>query len=205
MSEPELTPSDVELMQRIAHGDEAALRTLVERHQNAVFATALRMLGDRTEAEDLTQLTFIRIYRAAAGYRPEAKFTTWMFTIVRNLVFNETRRRQRHAHESLDAPRAGMDDDAPSLGELVTTSGRADEAPTPVGEVLQRELEEAVQAALDALPEQQRMAMVLLRYQDLSYEEIASVLDTTVPAVKSLIFRARDALKQRLARYLHDQ
>jgi RNA polymerase sigma-70 factor (ECF subfamily) len=202
MSEPELTPSDVELMQRIASGDEAALRRLVERHQNMVFATALRMLGDRTEAEDITQLTFIRIYRAAPGYRPEAKFTTWMFTILRNLVFNESRRRQRHAHESLDAPRYGADEDAPALGELVTTSGRADETPTPAGEMLQRELEDAVQEALDTLPEQQRMAMVLLRYQDLSYEEIAAVLNTTVPAVKSLIFRARDALKQKLAKYL---
>jgi RNA polymerase sigma-70 factor (ECF subfamily) len=200
MSDADAT--DVELMARIAQGDDRALACLVERHQSAVFSTAYRMLGDRTEAEDLTQLTFIRVWKAASGYTPAAKFTTWLFTIVRNLVFNESRRRQRHQHESLDAPAYRRDDDSPALGETLTVTARTEDAPTPAGEVLQRELEQAVQAALDTLPEQQRLAMVLLRYQDLSYEEIAAVLKTTVPAVKSLIFRARDTLKQRLTRYL---
>ncbi len=182
-------------MVRVAAGDHAAFATLVRRHEGAVFGTAARMLGDPTEAEDITQQAFLRILKAAPGYRPEAKFTTWMFTIVRNLVFNESRRRGRHTHASLEAPAMYADTSTPVQFEDV-------HATPPDADVLQRELESEIQNALAALPPQQRMAMILLRYEDMAYDEIGRVLNLSVPAVKSQIFRARETLRERLRRYL---
>lgn len=190
------SPGDTDLMLRVRDGDGGAFEALVHRHQHAVYGTACRMLGDAAEAEDITQLTFLRIHRAAPKYRPTARFTTWMFAILRNLVFNEARRRKRHrGHVSLDAPAEFAGDSAPrELADPVQTG--------PDAEALQAELESQIQAALQALPEQQRLAMVLLRYEDMSYEQIAEVLGTSVPAVKSLIFRAREVLRVRLKKYL---
>lgn len=183
-------------MLRVRDGDSAAFEMLVRRHQHSVYGTACRMLGDATEAEDITQLTFLRIHRAAPKYRPAARFTTWMFAILRNLVFNEARRRKRHrGHVPLDAPVEFADDtatrDLPNPAQA-----------TPDAEALQIELETQIQRALESLPHQQRLAMVLLRYEDMSYEQIAEVLGTSVPAVKSLIFRAREMLRGRLKKYL---
>lgn len=183
-------------MLRVRDGDIAAFEALVHRHQHAVYGTACRMLGDPSEAEDIAQMTFLRIHRAAPKYQPTARFTTWMFAILRNLVFNEARRRKRHRGQvSLDAP-VEFSDDA-GTRELA----HPDQA-GPDAEALQAELESQIQAALQTLPEQQRLAMVLLRYEDLSYEQIAEVLGTSVPAVKSLIFRAREVLRVRLKKYL---
>src|SRR5580658_1152026 len=95
---------DKRLMLRIAGGDETALRELIEKHQGAVYGTIAKMLGDPVEAQDLAQQVFVRVYRAAAGYRATAQFKTWMFTIVRNLVFNEHRRRSRATLISLHPP-----------------------------------------------------------------------------------------------------
>lgn len=187
--------SDIDLMEAVKSGDHRAFETLVRRHQRSVYGTVCKMLGDETEAHDITQQAFVRIFRAAKSYRPEAKFTTWMFTIVRNLVFNEFRRRQKHSHSSLDAPAAHGDTSEPTQFPM---PGGA----TPATDLLQIELEREIQSALDALPEQQRLAMVLLRYEDMSYEDIAGVLKTTVPAVKSLIFRAREVLRGKLKKYL---
>ena len=190
------SPGDTDLMLRVRDGDHAAFEALVRRHQHAVYGTACRMLGDSVEAEDITQLTFLRIHRAAPKYQPTARFTTWMFAILRNLVFNEARRRKRHkGHVSLDAPVEFSDDATPRELAHPAQSG-------PDAETLQIELESQIQAALQSLPEQQRLAMVLLRYEDLSYEQIAEVLGTSVPAVKSLIFRAREMLRSRLKKYL---
>lgn len=187
---------DKELMLLVAQGDESALRELVEKHQVAVYGTITKMLGDPIEAQDLAQQVFLRIYRSAPGYRAEAQFRTWMFTILRNLVFNEHRRRSRAqlvalpaAHDEPEAPAAG-----PELADL--------RAKTPEQDALAKEKIQAVNAAILALPEQQRLAVVLRRYDDLSYEEIASILKTTVPAVKSLLFRARETLREALQIYL---
>lgn len=183
-------------MLRVRDGDDAAFEALVRRHQHSVYGTACRMLGDATEAEDITQLAFLRIHRAAPRYRPAARFTTWMFAIVRNLIFNEARRRKRHrGHVSLDAPVKFSDEAAAREIAHTTQAG-------PDAEALQSELESEIQNALQSLPDQQRLAMVLLRYEDLSYEQIAAVLGTSVPAVKSLIFRAREMLRIRLKKYL---
>lgn len=182
---------DFALMKRIGEGDHAAFRTLVERHQNAVIGTVAKMLGNATDAEDISQQVFLRIWRHAAKYRPDAKFTTYLFTITRNLVFNETRRRGRKKEISSDE----REEDS----HLVIAASPERQ---PDAELLQAELQQAVDAAIAALPETQRMAVVLRRYEQLSYEEIADVLHLSVSAVKSLLFRARTALRESLAGYL---
>jgi RNA polymerase sigma-70 factor (ECF subfamily) len=182
---------DVALMTRIGAGDHAALRVLVERHQNAVVGTVAKMLGNPTEAEDISQQVFLRLWCHAKRYRPEAKFTTYLFTITRNLVFNEIRRRRHHKEVSTDEGE-----------EFRHIQIAADPDCQPDCVLLQDELNRAVDAAIAALPEVQRMAVVLRRYEQMSYEEIASVLKLSVSAVKSLLFRARTSLRESLSSYL---
>lgn len=189
-----LAARDVELMLRVKTGDMAAFAELVEIHQHRVVGTAAKMLGDDSEAEDVAQQVFVRMWRSAARYEPTAKFTTWLFTILRNLVFNELRRRKRHSAVSLDQPRDGDDERPRDTADLRTK--------TPEATLLDEEMMGAIQRAIDDLPEVQRLALVMRRYDETPYEEIAEVLDLTVPAVKSLLFRARTALREKLQRYL---
>ena len=182
---------DVALMGRIGAGDHAAFRTLVERHQDAVVGTVAKMLGNSADAEDIAQQVFLRIWRHAKNYRPDAKFTTYLFTIARNLVFNESRRRSRRKEVSTE------EREETSHLEVEASPDRQ-----PDAELLQAELQRAVDAAIAALPEAQRMAVVLRRYEQMPYEEIAVVLKLSLPAVKSLLFRARAALRESLSGYL---
>jgi RNA polymerase sigma-70 factor (ECF subfamily) len=182
---------DHALMVRIGEGDHHAFRTLVERHQNAVIGTVAKMLGNPTDAEDISQQVFLRIWRNARRYRPDAKFTTYLFTITRNLVFNETRRRGRKKEVSADEREENSH-------QLIEDSPDRQ----PDSELLQSELQAAVDAAIAKLPETQRMAVVLRRYEQLSYEEIAVILKLSVSAVKSLLFRARTSLREALSDYL---
>ncbi|MDP9292029.1 MAG: sigma-70 family RNA polymerase sigma factor [Verrucomicrobiota bacterium] len=181
---------DIAWMRRVAQGDTTAFEQLIEAHQTRVVGTVAKMLGDDRDAEDLAQQVFVRIWNSAPRYRPTAKFTTWLFTIMRNLVFNELRRRKRH-----DAVRST---DEESAREIAT------DAPSPDGAFLTVELERAIQAALSALPEAQRMAIVLRRYEECSYEEIAEILGLSLAAVKSLLFRARADLREQLRKYLDE-
>jgi len=182
---------DLALMQRVATGDHEAFRELVERHQKSVVGTVTRMLNNPSEAEDIAQQVFLRVWRHAKRYRPDAKFTTYLFTITRNLVFNESRRKKRRKEVSADE----REENSHSLIE-------ADPSRQPDAELLQDELRVAVDAAIAALPEAQRMAVVLRRYEQMPYEEIAVVLDLSVSAIKSLLFRARTTLRESLDRYL---
>ncbi len=184
---------DFALMERVGAGDHAAFRQLIERHQNAVTGTVVKMLGNSNDAEDISQQVFLRIWRNARRYRPDAKFTTYLFTITRNLVFNETRRRSRKREVSADEREEN------SHHQIEDRPDRR-----PDAELLQAELAEAVDAAIASLPETQRMAVVLRRYEQLSYEEIAEVLQLSVSAVKSLLFRARSSLREALGGYLND-
>lgn len=182
---------DVELMGKVGAGDIRAFEELVERHQRAVIGTVAKMLGNASDAEDIAQQVFVRIWKSAVRYEAQAKFTTWLFTITRNLVFNEVRRRQRKPTVSID--------------EREETTHRTVEdlqAVSPDDEMLQTELEEAIDRAIQGLPDKQRMAVVLRRYEEMPYEEIAAVLEMSIPAVKSLLFRARAHLKEALQRYL---
>ncbi len=187
---------DIRLMERVRAGDTDAFRELVETHQHRVIGTVTRMLGDANEAEDLSQQIFVRVWKSAPRWEPTAKFTTWLYTILRNLVFNECRRRARHKTTSLDA--ATDDEDHPQ--QFADTNVKpADTA------MLDEEMQDAIERSIQELPEQQRMAVIMRRYQDVSYGEIAEVLDLTVPSVKSLLFRARTELREKLRKYLgHD-
>lgn len=182
---------DVALMHRIAEGDERAFRQLVERHQNAVVGTVARMLNDPTEAEDIAQLAFLRVWKHAKRWRPEAKFTTYLFTITRNLVFNETRRRSRRKEVSTDE----REEDS---GFQMAGETRHE----PQEETMKLEMHQQIDRAIATLPEAQRTAVILYSYESLPYEEIAKVLNTSVSSVKSLLFRARTTLREKLASYL---
>jgi len=178
-------------MRLVAGGDNAAFEALIERHQALVGGTVARMLGSNSDVEDITQQVFIRVWRSAGRYVARAKFTTWLLKITRNLVFNEMRRAKRHPHVPVQID--------PEAEELPL---RDETTETPDATLLQAELQQAVESAIMQLPETQRMALVLRRYEDLSYEEIADVLELSLPAVKSLLFRARTELRERLQNYL---
>lgn len=184
--------SDVALMLRVRDGNPDAFRELIERHQRAVINTIYRSIGDSWEAEDLAQRVFVQVYRSAPRYKPTAKFTTWLFTIVHNAVLNERRRRSRHAAESLEALQEP--DDSEQGGWQIADS----RATNPARETAERELKERIQAAIQQLPAQQRTAVILCRFEGLSYEEIGGVLGCSVSAVKSLLHRARESLKEQL-------
>jgi RNA polymerase sigma-70 factor (ECF subfamily) len=186
---------DAALMLRVRQGDTAAFAELVEKYKQPVTNVAARMLRDPTEAEDLAQNVFVQVYKSAERYRVASKFSTWLFTIVRNLCLNEIRRRSRHPADSMDAGHPDQEDQPWHQFEDKKS------APPPEN-VLHGELESKIEEALAELPENQRLAMVLCRQDELSYEQIAEVLDCSLPATKSLIHRARETLKQKLKPYL---
>ena len=182
---------DVRLMRLVGQGDTKAFEELIEKHQALVAGTVARMLGSNSEVEDIAQQVFIRVWKSARRYVPRAKFTTWLLKITRNLVFNELRRTRRHAQVPLQAD--------PSVEEIPL---KDEINPTPDASLLERELQRAIEEAIMELPESQRMALILRRYEQLSYEQIAEILDLSVPAVKSVLFRARTELRSRLSKYL---
>lgn len=182
---------DIPLMLRVKKGDLDAFQTLVERYQYRVIGTVAKMLGSEDEAEDIAQQVFLRVWKSAGSYKPQAKFNTWLMTITRNLVFNEIRRRSRHPTTSLEEEL-----------EWGVRQYQDDTAPSPSEQMQKEELQNAIDAAITALPEQQRMAVVLRRYDELSYDEIAAILSTSVSSVKSLLFRARGQLRDQLKKYL---
>jgi len=182
---------DVALMLRVGQRDEKAFEELILRHQNAVIGTVAKMLGNSSEAEDISQQVFIRIWKSAPRYKPKAKFTTFLFTITRNLVFNESRRKSRKKEYSMDERE---DDFHLQMPDSQTAS--------PDDGLLQNELQKAVDKAINDLPEKQRMAIILRRYENMPYDEIGQILELSIPAVKSQLFRARNALRESLQLYL---
>lgn len=183
---------DVRLMQLVGRGDMEAFERLIERHQALVAGTVARMLGSNSDVEDIAQQVFIRVWKSAGRYVPRAKFTTWLLKITRNLVFNELRRSKRHAHVPLQVE--------PNAEELPL---KDEKNPSPDASLLEVELQRAIEKAIMKLPDTQRMALILRRYEEFSYEEIAEVLDLSVPAIKSLLFRGRTELRARLSKYLN--
>lgn len=186
---------DAVLMLRVKEGDEEAFAELVDKYKQPVMNLAYRMLRDLTEAEDLAQNVFIQVHKSAHRYRVASRFTTWLFTITRNLCLNEIRRRGRHPATSLDEPHPENEDQPLHQFEAKSTF-------SPPDCLLQGELEEKIEQALAELPENQRAAVLLCRQHDVSYEDIARILDCSLSATKSLIHRGRETLKQRLKPYL---
>lgn len=173
-----------------------AFAALVDRWQQPVISFVYRSLPDETEAEDLAQGVFVQVWKTAGRYQPSAKFSTFLFTVARNLCLNEIRRRTRHPADSLDEPHP--DDEAHPYRQI------EDHRELSAADAAQRaEIFHKVDAALAGLPEKQRTAIVLCREGELSYEEIAAVLGTSLQATKSLIHRGRELLKARLKPYLN--
>src|SRR5438477_6805504 len=182
---------DVRLMQLVSGGDTNAFEELIDRHQSLVAGTVARMLGSNSDVEDIAQQVFIRVWKSARRYVPRAKFTTWLLKITRNLVFNELRRTKRHAYVPLQ-PEPGAE--GPPLKDEMNVA--------PDASLLESELQRTIEESILQLPETQRLALLLRRYEQLSYEQIAEVLGLSVPAVKSVLFRARTELRSRLSKYL---
>src|SRR6266403_5526130 len=152
---------DVRLMKLVSHGDTSAFETLVERHQSLVGGTVARMLGSNSDVEDIAQQVFIRVWKSARRYVPRAKFTTWLLKITRNLVFNELRRTRRHAHVPIQTE-----------SEAEEIPLKDETSPMPDASLLENELQEAIEKAITELPERQRMALILRRYEELNYKQI---------------------------------
>jgi RNA polymerase sigma-70 factor (ECF subfamily) len=192
--------SDEVLMEMVRDGDEEAFETLYERYERKVYTYFVKMVGDRAAAVDLSAEVFERTLGAAPRYKPTGPFQAWLFRIASNLGKNYLSRKRPKA--SLDAPIRGADGDESEVPLLETI-------PDPTSDVesrvMQAELAEAIQKAIAALPEDQRQAITLLVYDDLSYEEIAETTGVSVGAVKSRIHRARETLRVVLKEFLRGE
>jgi RNA polymerase sigma-70 factor (ECF subfamily) len=182
-------PSE-DLMTSIAEGDEDAFEILVNRHQTSVLNLAYRFVGDRTQAKDLAQEVFLRVWQAAKTYKPDAKFTTWLYRITANLCFNELKSARRRRWFQF---RRSNEDNERSIEETFS-----DGSPTAEDLLLEKERSRQISDALQSLPDSQRMALVLKRYDDLSYAEIAQIMGCSVSAVESLLVRAKRSLQEKL-------
>jgi RNA polymerase sigma-70 factor, ECF subfamily len=193
-----LRDPDIRLMLRVRDDDAAAFAELVERFQHRLVGVMCHLVGNPDEAEDLAQEVFMRVYKARKKYHPRSKFSTWLFTIANNLALNALRDRKRKPVVPLDA-RAD-----PNASGPWPTDGFAEarDQPPPHG-VQQQELTDVVRQALDGLNDRQRMAVVLNKFEDMNYAEIAEVMGLTTKAVKSLLSRARDNLRQALQEYIY--
>jgi RNA polymerase sigma-70 factor (ECF subfamily) len=190
----------VQLMLAYQAGDEDAFDRLVETYSSQVFALLTRFLGTRSAREDLVQEVFLRVIRARERYQPAARFSTWIYRIVFNLSVNETQRSSGKEWRALDAgPRSDFE----------SSDGLAQyDDPTqlePSAELERDDVVYAVRAAIWKLPEQQRMALILAKYHELPYTEIAVVLGSSEKAVKSLVHRARENLRESLSPYLQGE
>lgn len=186
--------SDGALMLRVREGDGDAFTALVRRHQDRVVSLATRYLADASEAEDLAQEVFLRVHRARETYEPSAKFTTWLHRITVNACLNQLRGRKARGAVSGRLPE-DPEGDGPAEPEDPNSADPGDA-------VLRGELASVVRRAVDELPERQRTAILLEKYQGLSYEETAAAMEMSLPAVKSLLTRARVSLREKLEPYL---
>jgi len=182
--------SSEDLMAKTAEGDEFAFEILVQRHQTSVLNLIYRYVGDRTKARDLAQEVFIRVWRAANRYEPKAKFTTWIYSITTNLCLNELKSVKGKKVVQLEAE--GEDRQNTSFE---THSGSSQ---SPEDLLLVEERSRGISEALQSLPENQRMALILKRYDNLPYSEIAKIMECSVSAVESLLVRAKRNLQEKL-------
>lgn len=185
---------DDALVVRMGQGDEEALRELIIRHQDRVYGTVARMIGGAgPDAEDLAQQVFLRIWRAAPTYRARAKFTTWLMTVTRNLVFTFCDNRSKR----LVVSDVVLDEE----GEEVEGGQESVVERNPRDDLSGKELVQAVRLACAHLPKKQRLVVHLREHEEMEFSEIAKVLGVSELGAKSLMFRARENLKNRLAEF----
>lgn len=194
MNDREKEVTDEALMQRAGTGDKSAFETLVRRHQRPVINFIFRFLQNPSEAEDLAQEVFLSIWKSAGTYRPDAKFTTWLYRIAVNRCINRKRALQIRQWFSVfrpEKPEPESKEEPVALNEGIDTT-------TPEDHLIQSEQEEKVRQALDALPRNQRLAVLLKIYNGFSYREIADMMNCSLPAVDSLLVRAKQNLQKKL-------
>ncbi|HKF53021.1 MAG TPA: RNA polymerase sigma factor [Candidatus Acidoferrales bacterium] len=182
--------SDVQLMLDVKAGDELSFEILLKKYRTPLVNFLYRMVKDQAAAEDLAQEVFLRVYRARKEYSPSAKFTTWLFRIATNLALNAIRDgRYRQMQISIDTPR----DEDDHVIEVAAPEARADDR------LIERERNQMIRGAILALPEKQRAAVILHKYQEMDYAQIGKILGCSESALKSLLFRAYETLRVQLA------
>ncbi|MFQ3593949.1 MAG: sigma-70 family RNA polymerase sigma factor [Gemmataceae bacterium] len=193
-----LRDPDIRLMLQVRDDQAGAFEQLVARYQHRLVSVMNHLIGNAEEAEDLAQEVFLRIYKARKKYRPRSKFSTWLFTIANNLALNHLRTRQRKPIIPLRTTR-----DSGPLGARPAEQLVHDPGTGPVQRLQKDELAQRIRDALDSLNERQRMAVVLNKFEDMGYAEIAEVMELSTKAVKSLLSRARMNLRAALEEYIH--
>lgn len=175
---------EIELIQKFKKGDKVAFRQLVEKYQDSVINTSYRFLRNREEAEEVAQETFLKVYLSSGSYQPKTKFSTWLFKIVVNCCLNKLRDKKKFLSlplgEDLPAPIENQPDKCLEKEELVRS----------------------VKDAIDSLPENQRTVIILNQYEEFSYQDMAKILDCSISAVESRLFRAKENLKRILAGHI---
>jgi RNA polymerase sigma-70 factor (ECF subfamily) len=195
---PQLRDPDVRLMLQVRDDDAAAFEELMLRYQHRVVTLLEHLVGQRDSAEDLAQEVFLRVYRARKTYTPAAKFSTWLFTIVNNVASNAQRSRIRRKEINV-AANPGDSTGAMPLDQMALAAS----AQMPTRQLDKTELREVVRAAVANLNQRQRMAVLLNKFESLSYEDIAAAMELSPKAVKSLLSRARENLREMLQPYLN--
>lgn len=188
-------PNDAQIMLRVKAGDQSAFDYLVQKYRRPLVSFMYRMARNAAAAEDLAQEVFLRVYRSRENYEASAKFTTWLYRIATNLAVNharDTRHQRPEATVSLDEPNE----------ETGTTFELPDGAPTAEQAMLRRERLLAIRRKVEGLPERQRLAVIMHKYQQMDYKQIAAVLKLSESATKSLLFRAYEALREQLKEFI---
>ncbi|MGD0601014.1 MAG: sigma-70 family RNA polymerase sigma factor [Terriglobales bacterium] len=187
--------SDVDVMLRVKTGDEPAFAYLVQKYRRPMVGFMYRMCHNPSTAEELAQEVFLRVYRSRTSYEPSAKFSTWLYRIATNLAVNHARDTRHERPENtvrLDEPNQ----------ETGTTPDLADDSLSAEEQILKRERLAAIRSKVNALPERQRMAVVMHKYQQMDYRQIADVLKLSESATKSLLFRAYETLREQLKEFV---
>ncbi len=192
-----LRDPDIRLMLRVRDDDAEAFAELVELYHRRLVLVLQHLVSSAEEAEDLAQEVFLRVYRGRKKYRPRAKFSTWLFTIANHLALNVLRSRQRKPVVPLNLRDSGP------LGPRPAEQMVQDQGPQPHQRMQQQELAAVVRQALEGLNERQRIAVVLNKFEDMNYAEIAEVMELSTKAVKSLLSRARENLRLALREYIY--
>jgi RNA polymerase sigma-70 factor, ECF subfamily len=187
--------TDADIMLRVKAGDDSAFDYLVQKYRRQIINFMYRMAHNSAAAEDLAQEVFLRVYRSRANYEPTAKFTTWLYRIATNLGVNyarDTRHERPENVMNLDEP----DSETGQAPDLADKTANVEE------EILRRERLAAIKAKVEALPERQKMAVLMHKYQQMDYRQIAEVLKLSESATKSLLFRAYETLRTELKEFV---
>lgn len=193
----ELHDPDVRLMLQVRDGNAAAFEELVLRYQGRLLTVLAHLVGNREQAEDLTQEVFLRVFRARERYEPGAKFSTWLFTIANHVASNALRSRSRR--KEVGMPERSPSDSSPMQLDQIA---KAASSLMPARQIDKAETAEMVRLAIESLNERQRMALLLSKFEGMGYQEIADAMELSIPAVKSLLSRARVSLKEILVPYM---